>query len=244
MPIVWVCVCVCVDIYLLRVCCKIYVLLLRIRHADKCSQNERSSHAPWHLLPLPPPLFSLPLPASCKWQTSAGHKRQTNWNGKWEAVCSCNCSWSCRTCAYVCACTEICHLPSPVVSSAATFSGNHRFALIRNFICSTYPCPPPHLPHSGKPISLRLRAINELRECLARVLPNCLRRGQVNCLWKNSQQFSARKIDQNDFLFFLVAFSGQLENAIWGPATCCMHIQLCHARCHVNFIYHDHSRAK
>lgn len=141
---VCVCMCVCVDIYLLRVCCEIYVPLLRIRHADKCSQNERSSHAPWHLLPPPPPLFSLTLPASCKWQTSAGHKRQTNWNGKWEAVCSCcNCSWSCRTCACVCACTEICHLPSPVVSFAATFSGNHRFALIRSFICSTYLPPSP-----------------------------------------------------------------------------------------------------
>lgn len=46
------------------------------------------------------------------------------------------------------------------------------------------------------------------------------------------------------FLFFFVAFSGQLENAIWGPATCCMHIQLCHARCHVNFIYHDHAHAR
>lgn len=46
------------------------------------------------------------------------------------------------------------------------------------------------------------------------------------------------------FFFFFVAFSGQLENAIWGPATCCMHIQLCHARCHVNFIYHDHAHAR
>lgn len=61
---------------------------------------------------------------------------------------------------------------------------------------------------------------------------------------RTRNSFRLAKLIKMIFFFFLVAFSGQLENAIWGPATCCMHIQLCHARCHVNFIYHDHAHAR
>lgn len=144
MPIVWLCVCVyvCVRRHLFITCVLQNIRALVAYTPRWQVQPKRKVIA--CTLAFVAPLFSLPLPASCKWQTSAGHKRQTNWNGKWEAVCSCcNCSWSCRTCACVCACTEICHLPSPVVSFAATFSGNHRFALIRSFICSTYLPPSP-----------------------------------------------------------------------------------------------------
>lgn len=144
-------------------------------NCGKCSQNERSSQcAAWHLLPLP-----LPLPASCKWQTSAqGTKdRQTDerTEPKWE-MGNCLQLWhwkmslaivaSCRFCSNIFWQPSIC-----------TNSQLHMQQPIPLPHCSS-----PSIPFN-KPISLRhkriARASREFRLY-------CRRHCQVNCLRKEN----------------------------------------------------------